>query len=338
VVVGNGRGMGARLIDRARGIGVGRLLRVGIGIALFVGAVVYLDPRRILASAENSLLVAALAMQPLIVTGWLFAGWRHVVLVGRPHPPVRLGVTAYVVGVGVNMLVPLRAGEIVKATYLREHFGTPVAAGLGAVVISRVLDAAVVGTIGLIGLYALLDVGSLRPILITLASGLAAAAVFACLPRARLRLLARRLPRLASAVLRFVERLARVMRSPLLAGAALISLCGWGANFAAAVVFLSIQTVLGPLSLAEMAALYAVTLFAGAIPGLPGGIGAYQAAGAFVLVQRGYPLEASIALLLVMQAAVLGGTVLFASAALLNRRTGVAAMVSRLRESVRSGR
>jgi uncharacterized membrane protein YbhN (UPF0104 family) len=311
----------------ARRSAIGLAWRAGLGLALLGGALLVVDLRRVVASADLSLLAAALVLQPFLVLGWLLAGWRHAVLIGKPHPPVFLATRAYVLSVGLNVLLPLRAGEIVKATYLREHFGTRLRAGFGAIVIERLLDAIVVGAIGIAGLAAHMSGEALRPMALALALGIGATVVLAAPPPARLRLLARRAPRLLAQMLRLFEVTARVARSHLMLRGAVLSVLAWGCNFAGAALFLMSQTVVGPLSLAEAAAVYAVTLFASAVPGLPGGIGAYQAAGAFVLVGFGHPLEPSIALLIVMQAAAIGLSIVVAVVELLLRSSGVGSAV-----------
>jgi uncharacterized protein (TIRG00374 family) len=314
-----------------------RVLRIAFAVALIIALFQLVDLRRLWDSADASMIVAALLMQPLIWCGWLLAGWRHALLVGKPQPPVLLATRAYVLSTGLNVLLPLRAGELIKATYLRAHYGTRLRSAIGAILLERLLDAVVIGAIGVAGLSAHVAGAMLWPMILTLAAGFAGIFTVAALPPARIRLLARRVPRRVAQVLHLVEAIARVARSRALVLGAVLSVAAWAANFAAIVTFLSIQSTLGPLTLAEQAALFAVTLFAGALPGLPGGVGAYQAAGALLLSGFGYAVEPALAVLVVLQLSSLAVAVGFAGVEMTLRSTGVGSLLGAVRGRDRAG-
>lgn len=304
------------------------LLRWMAGLGLLIVLASFADIPQLHASLAPELLVAGLIILPIVVLGWIFAGWRHALLIDKQRPSIALATRAYVASVGVNVLLPFRVGEIVKATYLREHCGTPLRAGISAIVIERLLDFILIAAIGVVGLWTSIAQEALVPVLLSLGCVLAGILGVRTIRRGYLRLAARRAPRIFAFPLALVDTLAKVSQSAMFPYAVLLTLCAWGTHFAAFIVFFAWAPAMPMPSLAVLAMAYAGTLLAGAIPGLPGGFGAFQAAGTLILTRFGYPLEPTLVSLVAVQLAFLAPAVAFAIFEFGGRSTGIRSLLA----------
>ena len=272
------------------------------------------------------LLTAVLLMQPAIAAAWLLSGWRFVLLIPGRRPSILAACKALLLANGLNLVLPARIGEIVKASYLREHTGVPVERGIAAVVTEKLQDFALISAIGLIALV-MLGVAGNAPVAIAIAATGGVAVMLLVVFRTRWERLLAVLP--SSLEARLAPHLAGVasaMRDhrfwPALAtGGAL-----WALSFSGGWALVSYQQI-GELSFAQYAGLFSATLLAGAIPGLPGGFGAYEAAAVLVLTGFGFTQEAAFALGLTLHLGQLILGVLLAGVVAATESTGVASLI-----------
>lgn len=91
-----------------------------------------------LANVQPSLLVLALA----VYAGALWVRGLRWQLVVRPHVRITSfeAFSLLVIGYAANNVLPVRAGEFVRAGLLQARHGTPWTTGLGAIAVERVLD------------------------------------------------------------------------------------------------------------------------------------------------------------------------------------------------------
>ena len=306
----------------------GAFVRWAVGVGLVLALAQFADTSRLRASLSLDLVLASFAILPIVVLGWVFAGWRHALLIEIARPPVLVATRAYVASVGVNVLLPFRIGEVVKATYLREHCGTPLRAGLSAIVIERLLDFILIASIGAVGLWTSIGRDALVPVLLGLGGAVVALAAARTVRRGRLRLAARRFPRALAFAFVFADTLLKVARSATFPAAIALTLLAWSTHFVAFLVFFALSPAMAMPGLSVLATTYAGTLLAGAIPGLPGGLGAYQAAGTFILTKFGYPFEPALVSLIVVQLAFLAPAVIFAIFEFGGRSTGIRSLLA----------
>ncbi len=285
-----------------RTVGWSRLARYAILALLVVLALKYVDGKAFLGHLDRSLLVAGLLVQPLVFLMVLLTAWRHGLIVSSQPPPLRFTVPAVVLAVGLNVLLPARASEVLKASYLSEHAGLSLGRCIGAVVLERLTDLFVVGLMGW-GALALLNL-TLSPAAIALALAVPVVAILVAI--AGLKKLESRserasFPLLPPAIV-MLRGVADQMTPSGLGRLFGIGLLIWAAAFAILAVFVS-NAGSQPLSLPQLLAVFVVTTLGSAIPALPGGIGTYQAAGVFILAIYGYGVEEALALTTAMQLA-----------------------------------
>jgi uncharacterized membrane protein YbhN (UPF0104 family) len=291
-----------------------RLARAGAVLLLLAAAAWHFDAPAALDAFGTEHLVALLAAQPLqLLTLWVVTV-RFWALVPGPRPPVGRTFAAYVLSVGLNNLLPGRLAELTKVTYLSRG-GTPYSGLTSAVLLERYADAVLLAAllcIGFGGIWVETD-----PVWLV-ALGAGSLAVLLSLPRLRpgVKRLAAVIP--LPAVRRFLgaayDSLGRSARTPQFAASLALGLVGWATGF------LVIWTVLGVadgVSARVALATYAALAVGRAIPGLPGGLGTYEAAAVLALTHFGYAFEEALPLALTMHASqavlpTLGGVVLLA--------------------------
>lgn len=261
----------------------GLLLSAAI-VAVAAGLLDWQDILRRLAAARVEWLAVAAAC--LLVGYWLFAlRWKLFIHAPRVRIPVRDLFGHLMIGLMTNALIPLRPGDLVRATLLRQRHAVPIAPALGSIVVERLFD--VTGILAFGGLLRLL---SPLPPLIDAAlgtfaalagAGAAALAVFASPNRVTARLLMRAhrvrhrtvqaMALRAEQVRQALQRLARPL--PLI-GAAILTLAGWAAFAAAMSAGLAAMNVAAPAS-AGILVMVAVAL-GSAVPSSPGSIGVFH--------------------------------------------------------------
>jgi len=218
------------------------------------------------------------------------------------HPvPLRSAAVAQLVGIFAGNLSPLRVGEPLKALVLERRHGTPLAAGVMAAVLERLLDLA---AMSLLLLLAVVTVAPAIPVSAALAAtlGLAFLAVYVllllALARGFLAALLRRLGRRSALLLRVasgLETLSGSGRS--IAGASL----AWAAL---SVLILAVdvgivQVLLYSLGQAPHFLLTLAVIAVGTLGGIasqaPGGLGSTEAIVVFLFTQVGVSPAAGFA-------------------------------------------
>jgi hypothetical protein len=262
--------------------------------------------------------------------------WRLVL-----QPYVRLTTAdcfaLLVIGYAANNVLPVRAGELVRAGLLQQRHGTPWAAGLGSIVVERVLDGLVLAAMLAITVLLAGGNGALKGL--ALIAGAAFVAVFAVLvalgasgaarPHTAQRLL-RRLPesirpRIEDTLARFAEGLT-ALRGPrtwaLVVGATAASWTleaaaywlvgvGFGLDLAPPLYF----AVCGAANLAIAA------------PSTAGGVGPFEFFARSAAVAYGAGRAVATAYALVLHALILLPVVLLALVLLWRRHLGVGTLV-----------
>lgn len=276
------------------------LVRGGIILLLAALAALYVDKAALLAQFDRRLLIAALVVQPLVFL-WLFlTAWRHGLIVARP--PARLGYTlpAVTLSVGLNAILPARASEALKATYLAQHAGLSISRCIGAVFLERLADLVIVGLMGW-GAIITLNI-DLTPQIVALAIGLPIALVVLMalagkfIVRRPIASKARLLRSIAETLGTVSDQMHPWGLSRLFGLGAVI----WGTGFLILAGFLACASS-HSLSGVQMLTVFVITTVGSAIPALPGGVGTYQAAGTLILTKYGFSVEEALALTTALQ-------------------------------------
>jgi glycosyltransferase 2 family protein len=213
---------------------------------------------------------------------------------------------AHSVGMAVNNLLPMRAGEVAMIWLLRRRAGVPAGSGTSAVVLDRFCD--------LIGALCVLALALLwmpeRPAAIerglpifvgALLAGLAALALVIGLRARLIGIAARVLPaKLVPALGHLLDGLAVLGQPALLLRVALWTAAIW--SLASVSFYFGIRAVWPPATPVMGAFVLGVAALAFLVPAAPGGVGVFHAAAVFALAVFAVPAEAALAYALLTHA------------------------------------
>jgi glycosyltransferase 2 family protein len=213
---------------------------------------------------------------------------------------------AHAVGMAVNNLLPMRAGEVAMIWILRARAQVPAGSGASSVVLDRFCD--LIGALGVLTLTLLwmperpaaIERG--LPIFVgALLAGLAALGVVVATRAKLVAFAARFLPgKLVPPLGHLLDGLAVLGRPSVLLQAALWTATIWG--LASVSFFFGVRAVWPEASLVMGAFLLGVVALAFLVPAAPGGVGVFHAASVFALAVFGVPAEAALAYALLTHA------------------------------------
>ena len=285
------------------------------------------------ASLDRDVFLAGLVVQPIIVCCFIVLAIRHVMLIGAPRIGLGVAFRAIVLSQGLNLVLPARLSELLKATYLRDHASVPLSSGVSAVILERSVDVLIVAGLGVLGVIQYFDRGNFATIPLV---GLVLAVGIAVLVRSP-GLVLRLVHSVPSARLAgFLERTYRHFSA--MAGTrafwyALLLGCGaWGLSYINILVFIELAGSI-PIGFSGALLVFVLTTLGGAIPALPGGLGTYEAAAVIALRSLGYSFDEALVLAFAMHAAQLILPFVMAALIMLTERTGISSFVGDLRRS-----
>jgi len=228
---------------------------------------------------------------------------RHAILVRTPRAPIWPTFKAVVLSVGLNLFLPGRISELLKATYLRDHARIALSKGMAAVFLERLIDLVIVGGLAILSSGFLVGEGT-RPFWLVV-GGIVSLVLLILTPYLPW-LVKRFAPLLPWRPLRdFVERFFVHASSKVRGGQAMaalaLGLVSWLAGAAAIVLFLQLAGSV-PLSVGAALAIFVATTLGGAVAALPGGLGTYEAAAVLALTGFGYGFEEAVVLAFAMHA------------------------------------
>ncbi len=114
-----------------------------------------------LLEAFSHILPVYLVIALIICTaGWFLRGWRYQRILSGLETTVslRTATGCILVSQTVNLIVPLRLGDLVRIFILNHENGTAYSAGISSIVVERVFDIATIALLGLITLPFVLNV------------------------------------------------------------------------------------------------------------------------------------------------------------------------------------
>jgi uncharacterized protein (TIRG00374 family) len=316
--------------------------RIAIGLivsAACVGVLVRFVDWRQTIDALGGAEIGWIALAALLLAGcYGFFSLRWWALLGcDPLLPPRRLFAVLMMGFALNVVLPLRPGDALRAYLVGHVYGGGTSRALGSIVLERILDLAAVLFIGgLAGVMAPLP-ASMRGALIA-ASLVVAAAVAIVVSLAwfsaplssvferMVMATGRRWPALIASQFAEFSRALTVAGSPVhLLLAAGIGMAGWalysGAMIACCAAFGISSTVIGGLSMT------AATNLGGMIPSSPGSIGVYHGLAVLVLGASGTAQAPALAIALISHALVVATQLLFGLLALTTVDRGARASI-----------
>lgn len=213
---------------------------------------------------------------------------------------------AHAVGMAVNNLLPMRAGEVAMIWILRRRAGVPAGSGASAVVLDRFCD--LLGALGVLTLAlanmpdppATIERG--LPVFVgALIAGLGALGVVVTLRARLVGVAARFLPsKLIAPLGHLLDGLGVLGRPRVLAQAVLWTAAIWG--LASVSFFFGVRAVWDATTPVMAMFLLGSVALAFLVPAAPGGVGVFHAAAVFALAVFGVPAEAALAYALLTHA------------------------------------
>lgn len=283
-------------------------------------------------------LFAAPVVQPIVFLGFVVAALWLAILVQTPAAPFGKSFKAQVLSRGCNVLLPGHAAELLKATYLLDHAGVSLSAGLSGVLLERMMDTLMVGLLAMLAIsLTLVDVN----ITIFAVAALSVIIVLVVITRTQNQLI-----KLVSYVpwglpRKFLEKLLTQASAPLSAGitrtALLYSVAVWLIALVNVTLFLILVGSI-PIGLTGALMVFVASTIGGAIPALPAVLGTYEAAVVFVLKDLGYGFEEAIAIGLALHASQIILSLAGASAIIMTERLGLTSLWAEIIGLLKSGK
>jgi uncharacterized membrane protein YbhN (UPF0104 family) len=312
---------------------ISRLFKIGLLIALSVALAFKIDFWLVVDRFDPKMMLAAFIVQPVIVVGLILQGIRHAGLVAQPGLSYLVAIKAVTLSQGLNLFLPARLSEVLKATYLRDTAKVPFSIGLSAVLLERTVDLIIVGLLGSLCLFFFASLVSKT--LVTVFTILAAIIVCVALWGGKgIQAIADALPwpPIGALVERIYLHFSSTLKKQVFFRSLWLGVVIWGISYINIFVFLSVA---GSLNIGVYGALlvFVCTTVGGAVPVLPGGLGTYEAAAVFALKSLGYSFEEALALAIAIHISQLILPSVLAIFIMLTERLGLSSLINNLRAS-----
>ncbi len=314
-----------------------RLAGLGLVVVLAVVAARHVDLRAVgavIARASPGLLLLAIGANLLSLAAHT-RRWMAVVRTPGTRLRFRDAFAAVVGGFAVGVVVPARAGDVVRAVLLARHARLPVASVLAAAVLDYVVGAAaLVPLLALLALVTPLPPWAVKALLIFAAVAAVGAAAAWLLRPPRGRHLAHHG---AGLVARLRGGLAAAHEPGAIARAFAWALCGWGAEVLIAFFALAAVGLPSTVPIATLAVIASTA--ANVVAVSPGNTGPFEVAVVLALMGLGAPREPALAFALLyhlvhlVPVGLMGGAVLLREA----RQGPVPAPAPRERDAASGG-
>lgn len=290
------------------------------------------------AKFEERHLLSAIYVQPIVLLGLFLQGIRHAIFVDRVSVTYVTATKAVVLAQGLNLLIPARLSEFLKATYLRDKAQIPVSTGLSVLLLERTVDLIIVGALGL---FCLLKFAAMvnQVLVIALAMIVLIILIVALWGGRGIHAIVRYFPwlQVREFIVRVHSHFAVTLRQPRFFVGLTLGVLVWSVSYANIAILLSIAGE-PPVGLYAALLIFICTTIGGAIPALPGGVGAYEAAAIVVLMSLGYSFHDALALAITLHAAQLALPLILALFLLMNERVGLAILIADVRKLVNETR
>jgi uncharacterized protein (TIRG00374 family) len=306
-------------------------IRIGALVVLVALALRNADISLLTESLNLKMLVAIVLLQPLAIISAYFVAKRYSVLLDSPKIDMKSAFKAIVLAGGLNVLLPARVSEVLKAAYINEKTGYPVSRAASAVILERIGDVLV------LVLLALASVGSLVfhiNAVVVSGIGLLMISILVLLAYSEdlTRLIAGRLRNatVSRFLQQFLSHAAGSLKSRVFYIGHGYGVLAWVSSFLLVGAFVLLAGSI-KLDAAQTLLLFTATTAGLLIPLLPGGIGTFEAAGVYVLTGLGYGFAEALMLSVGLHVCQL----LFSFSAslfiLTTEKTGIGALARKLR-------
>lgn len=283
------------------------LLSTLVAIALYGGSVLLTDLEAVRESTERLGLIGWSIILGLSLVNYGLRYLRWELYLGRlgSRVPAHLSLAYYIGGFAFTT-TPGKAGEAIRSFYLRRH-GVPYAGSLAAFFTERLVDLIAVLVLALVAALAFpryqWPVLAITLLIIAVLPVIHAHSFHAFLDRHRIRLPSERLRTVGTGLIELLRSASVLLKSgPLYAGL-MIALIAWAAEGVAFHVILNALGIYTSLLLAV--GIYSISVLAGALSFIPGGLGSTEAVMVVLLTLLGAEMPTAIAATLICRLATL---------------------------------
>ena len=266
-----------------------------LAIFLICIAFFFIDWRAVKNSFSSQHIEALLISQPIQFLLISIASYRLAILIQNNSNKILIFFQAYILSIGFNTFLPGRISEIVKVTYLKEWLNIPATNSSVGVIVERLIDFLTLIGLVLLGFGSLwLDsnfflFASIFGLIVVFLIFISIYSDLICrfidtLPFNRLK------DNLKNIVLKFKETLG----SQGFTLALILSIFLWVGSYL--MLLLILKTIYGSgISMNDTIIIFSAMCLGRSIPGLPGGIGIYEAAIVIAMKYIGFGFSESLA-------------------------------------------
>ena len=325
--------------SRASKLGYGIVIaRYTLALLLLLLVIFYLDYKSFWEYLSIDMLIASLAVQPILFLAYIPLAYRYKILTNDSSLRIKDIYAGIILSFGMNIVLPGRIAELLKIIYLRKYGNLSISHGIAALFVERLSDLFTVILLGLIGVNIFLfnintRIFGVAVILIVL--------VIIALPYLELHLvkLIGKLPweNIKIFTHNVFTHAVSIIRDGKIYTSFSIGAITWAFWFLSVYLFLKMIGV-NNLGLGGTLALFVATALGGAIPALPGGLGTFEAGAVFVLMKFGYTFEKSVAIGITLHFGQLLGVFIAALIISMKQGAGVRGMVSEIQKFIKNER
>jgi uncharacterized protein (TIRG00374 family) len=275
--------------------------------------------------------VYVLILQPIALLCAVFLAKRYAVLLQNPSVGFTVAFRAVILANGINVILPGRLSEVLKATYVNEKTGQSISKALSAVVLERIGDVIIFLALAFVCVGSVLFRVEVKYLALLGAAVVGSLAFLAGSERAIYNFAGRlRIRFLTGFLQQFVTHAASSLKSRTFYIAQLYGILAWTFSFILMTVFVLLAGSIG-LDVSQVLLLFTATTVGLLIPLLPGGIGTYEAAAIYVLRGFGYGIEEALVLSIAMHVSQLLFVFVASLVIVSSEHIGIMGLVKRIR-------
>ena len=275
---------------------ISKIYRWILAIFLIFIAIFYIDWGLLKGSFSSLHIEALLISQPVQVLLIFIVSCRLSILIQNNCNKIIIFFQAYILSIGLNTILPGRISEIVKVTYLKEWLNIPFTNSSVGVIVERLIDLLILISLILLGFGSLWLEFNQILMFATFFSFIILSLIFVSIyPDLICRFIDKfSFNKFKENLKNFVLRFQVTIKSNGFIIAFLLSIFSWVGSYL--MVYLILKIIYGSgISMNDTLIIFSALSLGRAIPGLPGGIGIYEAAIVISMEYLGFNFSESLA-------------------------------------------
>lgn len=310
----------------------GSVFRGVLATCLVFWVVFFVDWPATLGAFTLMHVVIIIMVQPLQLLIIFLSSVRFAVLAQGSLSQIYKFYQAYLLSVGLNTFVPGRLSEFIKISYLKEKAGIAGSASLAAMFLEKIADVFMLGLVILLGLGSVWMGINEKLIMLVTAVAMAIIVLLPSIEKVTPVILEKLPGKKFHSIFRSAisEAVARVQGRDFLIAVG-VSVIIWFGTFLQ--VWIVLKVLHGAsLDIGEAVLIYSAMILGRAIPGLPGGIGTFEAAVVYAMTQIGFDFSVSLTTALTLHGSQLLIVTAISLVVLVRDGTGVKSIITSARK------